>query len=142
MTYDTGPLGGTLLSLGNLTFGVGTKNRCWDGLIDDIRIYGREFTEIETLQLYPTLGSAQNSAPTFTPIDDKTVAETGTLTFTLQASGAEGDSLTYSGSEAGGDCALSPQGHGQQRVWEFLLSYLLLAVIWWTLKKRDKHANA
>ena len=34
-------------TLGNLTFGVGTKNRCWDGLIDDIRIYGREFTEIE-----------------------------------------------------------------------------------------------
>ncbi|MGE5308017.1 MAG: putative Ig domain-containing protein [Deltaproteobacteria bacterium] len=47
---------------------------------------------------YVSSSSGSNHAPVFLSAGNKTVAEASTLTFTLSASDADGDTLTYSGS--------------------------------------------
>jgi len=40
LTFDLGPLAGTVSGVQKLTLGRGTMGTHWDGLIDDVRIYG------------------------------------------------------------------------------------------------------
>jgi hypothetical protein len=41
LRYDMGPTFGTIMGVQKLMIGCGTKNRYWDGRIDDVRIYNR-----------------------------------------------------------------------------------------------------
>ena len=49
-TYDKGTLGGTVSGVQKLMLGQGTKATCWDGLMDDVRIYDRA---LEAGEIYP-----------------------------------------------------------------------------------------
>jgi hypothetical protein len=42
-----GPVYGTITGVQKLMFGCGTKNKYWDGLIDDVRIYNRSLDSSE-----------------------------------------------------------------------------------------------
>jgi len=50
--YDKGPVTGTITGIQKLMLGCGTKNTYWDGLIDDVRIYGRQLSSSEIQDLY------------------------------------------------------------------------------------------
>ena len=41
LRYDMGPVYGAISGVQKLMIGCGTKNRYWDGLIDDVRLYNR-----------------------------------------------------------------------------------------------------
>lgn len=52
LRYDSGPTTGVITGVQKLMIGCGTKNSYWDGLIDDVRIYGRalDASEISTVK--------------------------------------------------------------------------------------------
>jgi len=58
-TDDDDPLGGTINNVDKLLVGVGTKNKNWDGLIDDFRIYNRAFCPDDIQAVYSGGSSPQ-----------------------------------------------------------------------------------
>jgi len=50
LRYDMGPLSGTVSGVQKLMLGRGTKDKYWDGLIDDVRIYNRT---LDANDIYP-----------------------------------------------------------------------------------------
>ena len=50
LTYDTGPVSGTINGVQKFMLGQGAKSNYWDGLIDDVRIYNRA---LEASEIYP-----------------------------------------------------------------------------------------
>lgn len=50
--YDRCPIYGVITGIQKLMLGCGTKNRYWDGLMDEVRIYGRELTATEISNIF------------------------------------------------------------------------------------------
>jgi len=50
LSYDRGPVSGTVTGIEKLMVGCDTKNQYWDGMIDDVRIYDRA---LDPNELYP-----------------------------------------------------------------------------------------
>jgi hypothetical protein len=52
LQYDWGPVTGTITGIQKLMLGRGTIGGYWDGLMDDVRIYGRQLSSSEIQDLY------------------------------------------------------------------------------------------
>ncbi|MHC4500354.1 MAG: LamG domain-containing protein, partial [Planctomycetota bacterium] len=72
------------------------RTESFRGVIDEVRIYNRVLTSDEVLEVYNTEGGTTNQAPVLSAIGDKSVSENQTLTFTIAATDADGDTITYS----------------------------------------------
>jgi hypothetical protein len=91
-SYSTGPLDS---SIDPLVIGIRGHdlNRAFNGIIDDVCVYGRALSAAEILQLY---NPGINHAPVLTSIGNKGVNENDLLSFTVNARDADGDTITYS----------------------------------------------
>ncbi|MBA7715294.1 hypothetical protein ES703_124335 [subsurface metagenome] len=85
-----------------VTIGGLTSEERADGVIDNVMIFSRILSQQEIDTLYNggagieiTLNPS-NSAPVLSPIGDKSVNENEPLSFTVNASDADGDPITYS----------------------------------------------
>lgn len=52
LLYDRCPVYGVVKGIEKLMLGCGTKNKYWDGMIDDVRIYGRALTATEINNIF------------------------------------------------------------------------------------------
>lgn len=52
LRYDSGPVYGAITGIQKLMLGCGTKNAFWDGLIDDVRIYGRALSATDINNIF------------------------------------------------------------------------------------------
>jgi len=109
MTWDNGnyalylngiyQYGGTYSGLSSITstarIGGWSSPEYFNGIIDDARVYNRALSADEVLALYnEAVGT--NQAPVMSSIGDKSVSESEILTFTVNATDADGDTITYS----------------------------------------------
>ncbi len=70
--------------------------RAFDGLIDEVRVYNEPLSQSQIQQLLTEPVPDDNAAPVLEPIGGKTTQEDQPLSFTITATDADDDSLTYS----------------------------------------------
>jgi hypothetical protein len=81
------------------------SNFCFDGIIDNVRIYDRALSDVDIQKLYL---NSENAPPTLSPIGNKTINEGQPLQFTISANDPEGDALTYSASNLPAGATFDP----------------------------------
>ncbi len=82
LTHDSGPIGGTITGATKLLVGRPPKGDDWDGLIDDVRLYGSELTPAEIQAIYdgaPANVAAQVSAGSSGGLAGNPLALAGTV---------------------------------------------------------------
>jgi len=90
----------------DLLIGKEPAGNAFHGSIDDVRIYNRALDATEVLAIY---NAGSNLPPELSPIGPKSVNEGVELTFTVTATDADGDAITYSIQNKPSGATLDPQ---------------------------------